>query len=65
MEEAVAARAKFSSSVTLRVSNFLSAPLTAVRTTARAGEMELPQCDVAALGRESLLCRRVPRPAAK
>ena len=72
----------FGSSMTVTVSNFTKTPLSAVRTSTTAGEVnksshlktyfyfkyvqiEVPQCDVRPLGKESLLCKRITKPAPK
>jgi len=65
VKEAMEVRENFGSSVTLKVSNFLKDPLAAVRTSAKAGEIEIPQCDVKPLCKESLLCKRITRASAK
>ena len=68
--------------MTVTVSNFTKTPLSAVRTSTTAGEVnksshlktyfyfkyvqiEVPQCDVRPLGKESLLCKRITKPAPK
>ena len=71
---------KFGSSVTVTVSNFTKILFSAVRTSTQAGEVgvvtlllflnrccqiEVPQCDVKPLGKESFLCKRITRPSTK
>ena len=71
---------KFGSSVTVTVSNFTKLLFSAVRTCTQAGEVrgsrvcavltvccqiEVPQCDVKPLGKESFLCKRITRPSTK
>lgn len=65
LKESQATRANFSSSVTVKVTNFLTSPLAAVRTTTVAGEIEVPQCDVPSLGKEAVLCVRLTKPSTK
>lgn len=65
VQEAMELRETFGSSVTLKVSNFLKDPLSAVRTSTKAGEIEVPQCDVHPLGKEALLCKRITKPSTK
>jgi len=65
VKEASDIRTKFGSSVTVTVTNFSKTLLSAVRTSTMAGEIEVPQCDVAPLGREALLCKRITKPSSK
>jgi len=65
VEEASDMRTNFGSSVTVTVINFTKTLFSAVRTTTIAGEIEVPQCDVKPLGKESLLCKRITKPSAK
>ena len=60
--EAEGLQPTFSSSVTVRVANFLRSPLTAVRTCTKAGEIEVPQRDVRSLERGAVLCKRTVQP---
>jgi len=63
--EALQARENYTSSVTLRVTNFLKEPLTVLRASTRAGEIEVAASDVPSLCQSALLCYRLTRPPSR
>jgi len=64
VQEVEIAKERFSSSVSLKVTNFTREPLSAIRAQAKAGEIEVGVCDVPSLCQSSLLCSRLTRPHA-
>jgi len=65
LQEAAIAKEKYSSSVTLKVTNYTKDTLMAVRAWPKAGEIEVPVSDVPSLSQGAILCYRITRPPSK